>query len=74
MATIVVKIAVAVDPSGKWNAAGWSQIDSQFPDEAACMDAAIEGLGEGDGEARYWVTAVLRVPETEPVEGMAESA
>jgi len=71
MATVLVKIAVAVDGSGKWNASGYSLPDSSFANEEA-MSIAVEGVD--DGEARYWVTAVLRVPETEPIEGMAESA
>lgn len=71
MPTVLVKIAVAVDPSGKWSAYGYSQEGSSFPDENA-MDAAVDGLGEGDGEARYWVTAVLQVPEAVTIAGKVE--
>lgn len=72
MATVFVKIAVAVDPEGKWNAVGWSEEGALVG--ADCMDAALAGLGDGSGEARYWVTAVLHVPETEAVEGKVEPA
>jgi hypothetical protein len=72
MATVFVKIAVAVDAKGKWNACGWSAPGKLISDDA--MGIAVEGVGEG--EARYYVTAVLQVPDPEAatVEGKVESA
>lgn len=59
MPTVFVKIAVAVDPEGKWNAVGFSNEGTLGAPEA--MEFAVEGVG--DGEARYWLTAILHVPE-----------
>ena len=67
MATVVVKIAVAVDPTGQWNAVGWPASDNLNDCNPQAMDIAASAHAEG--EARYWVTAVLQVPEVEIVEG-----
>ena len=56
MKTIKVRVAVAVDPSGKWNALGWSG-ESDYVIMADC----VEHLAEG--EARYWLEAELPIPE-----------
>lgn len=56
-----VRIAVAVDPRGDWNAAGW---DCSYPAEVydrKAMEVACEGVL--DGSARYWLEADLDVPE-----------
>lgn len=63
MKTVKVKIAVAVDPDGDWNANGWSSAD----DDIMMMDLVVDTLK--DGEARYWVEAELPVPETQSVQG-----
>lgn len=56
MKTVTVKIAAAVDPKGNWNSCGW-----HGGDDEEVMDLALNGLDEG--EARYWLTATLVVPE-----------
>jgi len=56
MTTIKVRIAVAVDPKGQWNAVGWSTA----PSDDDMSDLALEGVGEG--ERIYWLTAELDVP------------
>jgi hypothetical protein len=53
---VKVKIAVAVDPKGNWVSAGWVSADDRD-----LMDSAVEDLESG--EARYWVTAELEIPE-----------
>jgi hypothetical protein len=67
MPDVQVRIAVAVDPKGRWNAMGWSEAKG---DDA--MDSAIEIVG--DGEARYWLTATLPVPEAQTVRAEVSDA
>lgn len=74
MPTVRVRIAVVVDPSGKWNAVGYSKdgdLNNVLGDDD--MDFAIEGLGDGSGESRFWITATLPVPEAATVEGEVSS-
>jgi hypothetical protein len=61
MKTIKVRVAVAIDPSGKWNALGWSG-----ECDYVIMRDCVEHLEEG--EARYWLEAELPIPEV-PVIG-----
>lgn len=70
MKTVKVRVAVAVDPTGKWNASGWNA-DNGEPVEDA-MDIAIEGVGEG--ATRYWLEAELPVPEVQTVTAKIERA
>ena len=67
MATVKVKIAVAVDPTGLWCAHGATEISD---DDA--FDTPVECVGFG--EARYWVTAELAIPEPTTVEGVVAEA
>lgn len=60
-----VRIAVAVDPHGNWNACGW-----HCGDEKDMMEAAIDGVE--DGEACYWLVAELDIPETREIEASIE--
>jgi hypothetical protein len=64
--TVKVRIAVAVDPDGDWNSAGWSKRDGQPAGEDA-MELACDNVGTG--ERRYWIEAELMVPEPEDVQG-----
>lgn len=65
MKTVKVRIAVAVDPEGKWNACGWSDMD-----EDRAMELACEPLQEG--EDRYWVTAELPILGVIVIKGQLE--
>ena len=65
--TVTVRIAVAIDPYGCWCAAGHSGMD-----DGAAMDLAIDGVKAG--EARYWVTATLPIPEPQEIDGTVEAA
>ena len=60
--TVRVRIAVAVDPSGRWNASGWSTAPTGMEAELA-----IDGVGEG--ERLFWVEADLPIPVEQVVEG-----
>ncbi len=66
MKTVKVRIAVAVDPSGRWNASGWLTRDGKNA-EGEAMDIAIDGVNEG--EAKYWVEAELPIPEPQVFAG-----
>lgn len=65
--TVRVRIAVAVDQESDWNATGWSGAD----DDAAMGDA-VDTVGSG--EARYWVTVDLPIPQAVEVAGNVEPA
>ena len=66
---VKVRIAVAVDYEGSWNATGSPGIDDE-----TSMALAVEAVQPG--EARYWITVVLPMPvEQEVSEGIeVESA
>lgn len=55
MAEVKVRIALAVDPDGKWSAQGWPTFESDD------WDFVVDDLEQG--EARYWITAEVDVPE-----------
>jgi hypothetical protein len=59
MPDVQVRIAVAVDSKGNWHAAGWPEADT------SAMDIVVDNVD--DGEARYWLTATLPVPEAQTV-------
>jgi hypothetical protein len=62
--TVKVRIAVAVDPEGDWNATGWRGRDGEPVDEEA-MEIVADNLNPG--ERRFWVEAELPVPERDAV-------
>lgn len=66
MKTVKVKIALAVDSDGKWNASGWSNPDGT-PNTTNSMDIAVDGVAEG--ESRYWIELEVPVPEVKIIKG-----
>lgn len=64
MATVKVRIAVAVDRKGDWYAYG-----STHADDASMMDNAVDCVEEG--EAQYFLTAELEIPEAISAEVVA---
>lgn len=60
MKKVKVRIAVAVDPEGDWNACGWSIDGKKQPDSEITM-IARETVAEG--ERIYFLEAELDVPE-----------
>ena len=65
--TVTVRIAVAVSPAGSWSAHGGIDITDR-----QAMDDACECLDQG--EARFWLTAELPVPESAEVAATVEAA
>ncbi|MBO1080863.1 hypothetical protein [Roseomonas haemaphysalidis] len=64
--TVKVRIAVAVDKTGDWNAFG-----SKGSKAHDAMSIAVEMVE--DGEARYWITAELPIPSAADVAGEVEA-
>lgn len=62
MATVKVRIAVAVCPKGKWMAAGGSEATDLMA-MGSCLDFVEPG------EARYFIEANLDIPEVKTVQG-----
>lgn len=60
-----VRIAVAVDASGKWYGCG-----SSGGDAAEDMDFTLDCVGEHN--ARYWFTAELPIPTVREIEASVE--
>lgn len=65
MLNVQVRIAVAVDEHGNYNAAGSNNME----DAVVQTDAAWPMK---DGFRLYWLTATLQVPEAQTVEVTAE--
>lgn len=63
--TVKVRIAVAVDPTGRWAAHGWVDAEDGF-----MMDLAVDSVEAG--EARYFVEAELEAPEAQTIEAEVE--
>jgi len=60
---VKVRIAVAVDPEGEWGSAGWYSDNPDYDQDA--MNCALESIGIG--ERRYWIEAMLDIPQPETV-------
>lgn len=66
MATVKIRIAVAVDPGGRWLAQGWPGLT----DAKEILDAySYDTIGPC--EVLYWVTVDLEIPE--PKEALSEA-
>lgn len=70
MKTVRIRIAVAVDQQGHWNASGWS--GEYSPAKDAAIDSALEYCGSG--AVLYWVEADLPIPEAVVVQGEVKPA
>jgi len=69
MRTVKVKIPVAVDPSGRWYAYGWSTGEHSGPHNHDELLEVTDTEQIGPNEALYWVMAELIVPEVTHVAG-----
>jgi hypothetical protein len=58
--TIRVRIAVAVDSGGEWNANGWGGLEQPYEPDA--MSMARECVGSD--AAQYWIEAELPIPRS----------
>lgn len=65
MKTVKVRIAVAVDPKGRWYAMG----APGFPRNHGELLETVDMDQCGPNEALFWVTAELPIPEVQEVEG-----
>lgn len=65
MRTVKVRIAVAIDPKGNWNACG----GQGMPDDES-MSLAVDAVA--DGEARYFLEADLAIPEAPTIQAKVE--
>lgn len=63
--TVKVRVAVAIDPTGRWAAFG----QAKLLDKAALNEA---GESFTAGAAHYWLTAELPVPEADEVVATVE--
>lgn len=68
MKTVKVRIAVAVDPEGDWDARGGSGLFSQ--DRRVLRALAYQE----NTDAVYWLTAELPVPEAQEIAATVEEA
>lgn len=72
--TIKVRIAVAVDPKGRWYAGGSGSDEYQYPKNHDELLEVVDIDQCGPNEALFWITAELPVPEVREVAGeVAES-
>lgn len=63
--TVRVRIAVAVDEEGRWNAAGWRSTNS----DSLMQDIAVEGMDSDSIIALHWIEANIPLPIAEVIEG-----
>lgn len=63
MKKVKVKIAVAVDKDGSWNAHGWSGYDN---DDEARYQVTLDA---GSVNNFYWIEAELPIPEETVIHG-----
>jgi hypothetical protein len=63
--TVKVRIAVAVDPKGRWYAHG----TDNFPNNHDELLEVVDIDQCGPNEALFWITAELPVPEIQEVAG-----
>lgn len=68
MTSVKVRIAVAVDEHGDWNAVGWKSLHDSLTESARMEEEAKWGLSEAK-VFMGWVTAELPIPEPIEVEG-----
>jgi hypothetical protein len=71
MASVRVKIAVAVDPTGRWYAHSYGDAEAvAYPDNHDEMLEFVDVVEQcGPSEAWFWVTAELPIPEPKEVAG-----
>lgn len=74
MATIKIRIAVAVDSLGSWNAGGYGGPAFEAGEEEAerALDVAISGLESADCQSVVWVSVEIPIPSQIEVEGEIE--
>lgn len=67
MTTKKVRIALAIDKDGDWNASGWGR-DGKITADADMMSSAVEMVA--DGENQFWIEAEVEIPEPKTLQGV----
>lgn len=70
MKRIIIRVAVAVDPKGRWYAYGTNTGPNNHDELLEVTDFDVVG----PNEALFWVTAELAIPEVSEVAGEATAA
>lgn len=65
MKTVKVRIAVAIDSKGNWNACGWPD----QKDKGEMAGIALDSLPGDPYEVVHWVEADVPIPESLTVQG-----
>ena len=73
-ATVKVRIAVAVDPKGRWVASGWSGDNSSGPESHNELLEMYDDDTIGPSERFFWLTAELPLPTIDEVPAESEEA
>lgn len=58
MKTVKVRIALEIDPEGKWHACGFQ--------DAGSWNEIMDSFDQLDNSARHWIEAEVPVPAAEP--------
>jgi hypothetical protein len=66
-----IRIAVAVDSEGSWNASGWGNVIKKESYDQEAMDIAVDGTE--DGERRYFIEAEIELPEDSVIVGEVQN-
>lgn len=61
-----IRIALAIDPNGTWNASGWSDETDECK-----MGNAVDCIGQN--EARYWIECEVDIPEVKTIQGVVNN-
>lgn len=69
-----VRIALAIDSTGQWNAMGYGNVNQLPVEDGELMEIAVDSVSEG--ERRYWVEVDIDLPKpsVESVTAKAEPA
>ena len=72
MAKHKVRIALAIDTEGDWNATGWGNVRKLPMADTELMNVACDTIGTG--ESRYFVEVEIEMPEVKVIEAEAKPA
>jgi hypothetical protein len=68
MATVKVKVAVAVDKNGKWGCCGWDSDDENSRKQMMGLASDNMDASAYEVAAYYWITADLEIPDGKATE------
>lgn len=73
-ATIKVRIAIAVDPQGRWYAYGSGTREKNYIENHDHLLETTDYDTIGPSEALFWLTAELPIPEVKEIAATAQPA